>query len=141
MTSFSITDPVAFVTVTIFSKTSREELRSPALIPLFGDVRFFISCRVLLTVSWILNSSRVSFAMIASNYLNVWKYTLVERLFQTIWWHILWKIIPIPSQLGDIYSERLSQYPVNKVTYTPKDYPSPQSIRWHIHMKDYLSPQ
>lgn len=31
-TSFSIDDPVIFVTVTIFSMTSREALRSPALI-------------------------------------------------------------------------------------------------------------
>lgn len=47
-TSYSIDDPVLFVTVTIFSKTSREALRSPALISLVDDVRFFISCNVLL---------------------------------------------------------------------------------------------
>lgn len=46
-TSFSIDDPVIFVTVTIFSMTSREALRSPALISMVDDVRFFINCNVL----------------------------------------------------------------------------------------------
>lgn len=70
VTSFSTADPVAFITVTIFSKTPREEFRSQALILFVDDVRCFIIWRVLLTASWMLNLSGVMFAMIPSNYLN-----------------------------------------------------------------------